>query len=87
MATSAGVFLALLPIPTLIAAVVFGVTVWRSRMVSLGSILAAITLSVGAFFVPASLVLRVIVVLVAALVIWKHRANIGRIARGEENKF
>ena len=87
VATSAGVFLALLPIPTLIAAVVFGVTVWRSRMVSLGSILAAITLSVGAFFVPASLVLRVIVVLVAALVIWKHRANIGRIARGEENKF
>ncbi len=87
VATSAGVFLALLPLPTLIAAVVFGVTVWRSRMVSLGSILAAITLSVAAFFVPASLVLRVIVVLVAALVIWKHRANIGRIARGEENKF
>jgi glycerol-3-phosphate acyltransferase PlsY len=76
----------------LIAAVVFGVAVWRSRMVSLGSILAAITLSVAAFLVPefilpVSMFTRVVVVLVAALVIWKHRANIGRIARGEENKF
>lgn len=87
VATSTGVFGALLPIPTLIAAVVFGVTVYISRMVSLGSILAAITLSVACFFVPGTPVLRGIVVAVAVLVIWKHRSNIGRILRGEESKF
>lgn len=87
VATSTGVFLGLLPLPTLIAAVVFGVSVYFTRMVSLGSILAAITLSIACFFVPAPMAVRVIVVLVAALIIWKHRANIGRILRGEENKF
>lgn len=87
VATSAGVFFALLPVPTLIAAVVFGITVWRTRMVSLGSILAAITLTVVAMFSPVSFALHVIVLLVASLVIWKHRSNIGRIIRGEENKF
>jgi len=87
VATSAGVFFALLPIPTLIAAIVFGVTVWRTRMVSLGSILAAVTLTVVAMLSPASFALHVIVLLVATLVIWKHRSNIGRIMRGEENKF
>lgn len=87
VATSTGVFLGLLPLPTLIAAVVFGVSVYLTRMVSLGSILAAITLSIACFFVPAPMAVRVIVILVAALIIWKHRANIGRILRGEENKF
>ncbi len=87
VATSAGVFFALLPIPTLIAAIVFGVTVWRTRMVSLGSILAAVTLTVVAMFSPVSFALHFIVLLVATLVIWKHRSNIGRIMRGEENKF
>lgn len=87
VATSAGVFLALLPEATLIAAIVFGITVWSTRMVSLGSILAAITLTIVALLSPVSFTLHAIVVLVATLVIWKHRSNIGRILRGEENKF
>ena len=87
VATSTGVFAALLPIPTLVAAVVFAITLAATRMVSLGSILAAITLSIACFFVPAPMPVRIIVVAVALLVIWKHRANIGRIRRGEESKI
>jgi glycerol-3-phosphate acyltransferase PlsY len=56
-------------------------------MVSAGSICAAITLSVAVFFFPYSLALRILVVLVAILVIYKHRSNVQRIVRGQENRL
>jgi glycerol-3-phosphate acyltransferase PlsY len=87
VATSTGVFLGLLPIPTLIAAVVFGVVLAATRMVSAGSISAAVALCIAAFFVTESWVMRGIVALMAALVILKHRDNIKRILRGEENRI
>jgi glycerol-3-phosphate acyltransferase PlsY len=99
VATSAGVFLALSPIPVLIAAAVFALTVWRTRMVSAGSILAAIAMTVAVFVMPHALAtaplhllpddwtLRIIVALLAALVVIKHRTNVQRILAGTENKF
>ncbi len=87
VATSTGVFLALAPIPTLIAAVVFGVVVATTRMVSTGSIAAAFAMSIAVFCVPLSTPIRVMTLLVAALVIIKHRSNIARILRGEENRI
>lgn len=87
VATSTGVFLALAPIPTLIAAVVFGVTVAASRMVSAGSVSAAAAMSIAVFCMPLSTPIRMVTLLVAALVIYKHRSNITRILRGEENRI
>jgi glycerol-3-phosphate acyltransferase PlsY len=87
VATSTGVFLGLAPMPTLIAAIVFAVVVAATRMVSAGSIAAAAALSVTVFFFPASVPVRTVTVVVALLVILKHRANIGRIMKGEENRF
>ncbi len=87
VATSTGVFLGLAPMPTLIAALVFGVVVAATRMVSAGSIAAAAVLSVAVFFFPASIPVRVVTVVVAALVILKHRANIQRIVKGEESRI
>jgi glycerol-3-phosphate acyltransferase PlsY len=87
VATSTGVFLGLAPVPTLMAALVFGVVVAFTRMVSAGSIAAAAVLSVAVFFFPASVPVRVVTVAVAALVILKHRANIRRMMKGEENRF
>lgn len=87
VATSTGVFLGLLPIPTLIAAVVFGIVLAATRMVSAGSISAAVALCIAAFFFTESWVMRGIVALMAALVILKHRDNIKRILRGEENRI
>ncbi len=88
VATSAGVFLALTPKATVAALVVFAVTVKLTGFVSLGSLLAALVLPVGValtqgvgslFFWP-SLAL-------AAFLFWSHRANIGRLRRGEEQGF
>lgn len=87
VATAAGVFLALAPVAVLIALAVWAVAVWQSRMVSLGSILAALTLiAVLALYERRPEVL-LLGISVAAFVVWGHRANIGRIRRGEEPRF
>lgn len=87
VATSAGVFASLATYPFLIAFAVFFSVVAITRMVSAGSILAAVSLGVGVFFFPLSLPIQLVTVLVAVLVVWKHRTNVGRIFRGEESKL
>jgi acyl phosphate:glycerol-3-phosphate acyltransferase len=87
VATSAGVFLGLATIPVLFGILVFGVTVAVTRMVSAGSILAAAVVCVAAFLSPLSTPVRLVTVIVALLVIVKHRSNIKRILKGEENRI
>lgn len=87
VATSTGVYIALAPWPTLIAAVFFGIVAATTHMVSAASITAAIVLTLCLFLFPASWPLRLITLLIAVLVIVKHRENIKRILRGEENRF
>ena len=87
VATSTGVFLGLAPLPTLIAAVVFGAVIAATRMVGAGSVSAAVAMCIAISLFPSSLAVRVVTVLVALLVLVKHRSNIARIVRGEENKF
>lgn len=87
VATAAGVFLALSPAAVGPALGVWLVVLAGSRMVSLASIAAALTL-IGALLVledrPPVLLLGLAV---AVFVIYAHRANIGRILRGEEHRF
>lgn len=87
VATSTGVYLALAPLPTLVAAVIFGIVLATTRMVSAGSVAAAAGLAILIFVFPATLPLRVMTVIIALLVIFKHRSNIGRILRGEESRI
>jgi len=98
VATSLGVFLALCPLPTAIAAITFAVTVFISRMVSAGSIVGAVAMTASVYLLPHATAtaptkllppgpaLQFVVTIVAVLVIVKHRANIQRIFRGEESK-
>jgi glycerol-3-phosphate acyltransferase PlsY len=89
MATSAGALIGLAPWGVLAALVVWLVVVFSSRMVSLGSIAAAVALPISLFFVPhkGGDTLLVFAFALAAFVIWAHRSNIGRLLRGEENRF
>ena len=66
---------------------VFILSVVTTRMVSVGSIAAAIALAIAVFFFHADPVLRAITVAVALLVIIRHRTNIGRVMRGEESRI
>jgi glycerol-3-phosphate acyltransferase PlsY len=99
VATSAGVFLALCPIPTLVAATVFLVTVLTTRMASAASILAALAMTIVVYAMPHDLAtapghllppdytLRIVVTLIAILIVYRHRSNIQRILKGQENKI
>lgn len=65
----------------------FLLAVVLTRWVSLGSCLAAVGFAASSavcFPVPS---IAVPCIVIAVLVLWKHRANIGRILRGEESRF
>jgi len=89
VATSAGVLLALAPWAALICLAGFVVVVRVTKMVSAGSITAAILLAPSVALTPnrGGTALLGFSVALATFVIWAHRANIGRIVRGEENRF
>ncbi len=88
VATAAGVFAALAPLPALVALAAFALVLRASGYVSLASLTAAValTIAVGALAGPSSPLLLVAAA-VAAFVFWTHRANIGRLRRGEEHRF
>ncbi len=87
VAASLGVFLGLAPIPVAIAFAIFLVVVFLSRHISLGSILAAASLPFLVLFFSGTGPLFVAILLVAILVIYKHRANVVRLVNGTEPKF
>ena len=89
VATASGVFLALAFVPMLIAEVVWIVVFYFSRYVSLASLVGAAVLPVAILVWsrdPRSPVFIASVV-IAVFVFWTHRANIGRLRRGEEHRF
>ena len=87
VATSTGVFFGLAPLATAIAAVVFFVVVFTTRMVSAASVSAAIALGVLIWFLGTSLPLQALTTAVALLVVIRHRSNIQRILQGTESKL
>jgi len=89
VATATGVFLALAPLPMLVANAVWITVFYFTRYVSLASLLGAVVLPLaifGWYRSPQSPVFIASVV-VAAFVFWTHRANISRLRRGEELRF
>ena len=87
VATSAGGLIVLLPLPTLIALVVWIVTFFASRYVSLASIVAAVALPAAAWLLGAPTAFAVLATLLGVFVIARHRSNIVRLCNGTENKF
>jgi glycerol-3-phosphate acyltransferase PlsY len=88
VATAAGVFLALVPIQAALALVIFAVVLLSSGYVSLGSLTSTVMLPVLiAITVGVRSPVLWIAILLAMFVFWTHRANIGRLRRGEEHRF
>ncbi len=92
VATSAGVLLGLMPVAVLSVFIVWVILYKTTRFVSVASIGAAIALPVlvyfylqigwltGASLLPFS-------ILIAAVVVWRHRSNIKRLFQGTEQRF
>ncbi|MCL2485128.1 MAG: glycerol-3-phosphate 1-O-acyltransferase PlsY [Endomicrobia bacterium] len=88
VATGAGVFLALMPLPTLIILVVFVVVFVFSGYVALASVCAAVSLPLVSYFLGNHAIEQMLFTFsVASLVIYKHRTNLQRLRKGEEYKF
>ena len=91
VATGLGVFAMLAPLALLCALPVFVLVVWATRYVSLGSIVATALMPLAVWALGARGAELMPVLTAAsvggALIIFMHRANIGRLLRGEESKF
>jgi glycerol-3-phosphate acyltransferase PlsY len=87
VATTCGVFVILAPVATAIASVLFVLTVWWTRYVSLGSVVASAMLAPLAYFTGSPAIIVVGAVIVAAVVIERHRSNLGRMAAGIERRI
>ncbi|HYO10861.1 MAG TPA: glycerol-3-phosphate 1-O-acyltransferase PlsY [Tepidisphaeraceae bacterium] len=99
VATSAGVMLGLYPyftLPGLVAIAVFIVVFYAWRYISLGSLAAAATLPVAYLGIGlardwpvfgSQLPLLLFALVMAGLIVAKHRANIARLRAGTENRF
>ena len=86
VATGAGGFLVLFPIGMLIGIAIFGVIVAVTRYISLGSMVAALSLPITAVLMHRSTVLVSVSAVVALFVVLRHRANITRLLAGTESK-
>jgi acyl phosphate:glycerol-3-phosphate acyltransferase len=89
VATSLGAFILLTPKSILCMAVLFLLIAVAFRYVSLGSVAAAAAFPLLAWALHEYADSRqlLLIAAVSALVVWKHRQNIGRLAAGTESKF
>ncbi len=86
VATGAGALIVLAPLAAFACAVVWGLVVAATRIVSIASVLAALTLPLAVLLLgersPRGLL--ALSVALSLFVVWTHRTNLRRLLRGEE---
>jgi glycerol-3-phosphate acyltransferase PlsY len=88
VATILGMALAIQPIVALICIIVFLITLFTTRFVSLSSMLASLVFMVLILFIfnEKETSYRIFAIIVAIMVVATHQKNIGRLLNGKENK-
>ena len=96
VATSAGVFLALAPFATLVAAAVWGLVVFSTRVSSFGAFAALPTLLLCMFLpsfnfagiaIASPIHFLPLAVAIAIVVLFRHKSNLRRMMEGAESRF
>ena len=87
VATSAGVFAAIMPLPILGALIVFIIIVAITKHISLGSMGASIALPLLSFYFKSYFPLSIMAILVCAMIFCTHIPNIRRILSGKELSY
>jgi len=87
VATCGGAVIGIAPLVAAVGVVVWAVVFVAGRYASLASILAAASLAPAAILLGQPLLVIIFVGAAALAIIWLHRANIGRLARGQEHRF
>jgi glycerol-3-phosphate acyltransferase PlsY len=87
VATAAGVFGVITPGALAIAGSVFVLVVWMTRFISAGSMAAAFTLAMVTVLTDAPVVVSTGAAVAAAIIIHRHRGNLGRLMAGTERRI
>lgn len=93
VAATIGGLLVLLPVPILIGASLWALAFFATRYVSVASLALGLSLPLSCWLLPKFTSLHFGVAelafagAIALFNLWTHRSNIGRLIRGEENKF
>jgi len=84
VATSCGVFAVLTPLAVLPALAVFFVSVWITKYISAGSVMASFALTPLAYATGSPTPVIAAAAAVAALIVFRHRSNLKRVRAGTE---
>ena len=87
VATSAGVFLFLAPLPLLISLLIFAIFFAWQRIVSLASLTATFTLTLATILTNQKSSVILISICASLIIFYKHKQNIERYIKGKETKF
>ena len=87
VATATGVFFAISPLAVVFDLLIFLFVVWRFRYVSLGSLSAAFAMPFLLFIISVKKAYISLSILMAILIFYRHKENIGRLLKGEENRL
>ena len=87
VAVAAGVFGVLAPVATVAAATVFLLVVWTSRVISMGSVAATVTLPSVALLSGSPAPIAAAATGASALILFRHRANVRRMLSGTERRM
>ncbi len=87
IATSAGVYFALAPLPAGLAVGTWVIALLLTRYVSVASVLASVALPLAVWLTPNHLPLRLVTTALGVLAIWKHRSNLRRLWNGTEHRL
>lgn len=87
VATAAGAFLVLTPIPAMISIVAFAITAYTTRYASVASLVAAFCLPITTLATRSPITTTVAAALAATFIVFRHRDNLRRLARGTEPTF
>lgn len=87
VATMFGAFAVLAPVCAAIAALALAVGAAITRTMSAGSLAAAVALVVSSWWLAMPFLVTLAALLSSLIVIWRHRGNIQRLRRGQENRL
>lgn len=87
VATTVGVFIVLVPGAILLAAVIFFLVFGITRYVSLSSMIGAISLPIWIMIFYKNIPFTIFGIIIAILIIVRHKSNIQRLLNGTESKF
>lgn len=87
VATAFGVYFAVDPRAGLLIAATWLLTAWLSRYSSLSALVATLAAPAYLWWLRPEPALAAAMIALTALIFWRHRANIARLARGEETRI